>query len=137
MHVDIGFEQYVKEAGLIMDNLEMSFGKSWSELRNCNDDFKVLVQAGITSIENLSEDQAKKMKSVIDRMKSALSEVTFTFEDVMQDKAEMMGRAFEVDNYARELFSEEVIRGSLFFSLSMILKKIDNQVRERANLGDW
>lgn len=35
------------------------------------------------------------------------------------------------------LFSEEVLRGTLFFSLSMILKKIDPHVRKCAHLGDW
>jgi len=36
-----------------------------------------------------------------------------------------MGGAFNVDNHAKVLFSEEVLRGTLFFSASMILKKID------------
>ena len=36
-----------------------------------------------------------------------------------------------------KLFAEELLRSSLFFSLSMILKKIEPHVRQKANLGDW
>ena len=56
---------------------------------------------------------------------------------MLQPKAEMMGSAFHVDDYSIKLFAEEVLRGSLFFSLSMILKKIDPQIRKQAALGDW
>jgi hypothetical protein len=49
----------------------------------------------------------------------------------------MMGRAFKAADYTVKLFSEDVLRGTLFFSLSMILKKIDPHVRNCANLGDW
>jgi alpha-glucan,water dikinase len=49
----------------------------------------------------------------------------------------MMGRIFKCDDYAIKLFAEEVLRGTLFFSLSMILKKIDPTVRKCAHLGDW
>ena len=48
-----------------------------------------------------------------------------------------MGNAFQVQDYSVKLFSEEVLRGTLFFSLSMILKKIDPYVRKCAHLGDW
>jgi len=48
-----------------------------------------------------------------------------------------MGKTFGVDDYASKLFAEEVLRGTLFFSLSMIIKKIEPFVREKANIGDW
>ena len=49
----------------------------------------------------------------------------------------MMGTHFKADEFAVTLFSEEVLRGTLFFSLSMILKRVDPHVRTCANLGDW
>jgi alpha-glucan, water dikinase len=49
----------------------------------------------------------------------------------------MFGKAFGLEEYAFKIFAEELIRGSLFFSMSMILKKIDPYVRKCANLGDW
>lgn len=48
-----------------------------------------------------------------------------------------MARHFKAQDYAVTLFSEEALRGTLFFSLSMILKKIDPHVRNCAHLGDW
>ena len=85
MHVDLGFEQYVHEAGIIMDNLVLSYGKSWSELQNIASDFNSLVQDELNDNPewSLSEDTARKMKSVVDRMKGALAEVNTTIEDVM------------------------------------------------------
>lgn len=48
-----------------------------------------------------------------------------------------MGKAFGLEEYAYKIFAEELIRGTVFFSLSMILKKIDPYVRKCADLGDW
>jgi alpha-glucan,water dikinase len=56
---------------------------------------------------------------------------------VMQSKAELLGKEFGVPEYAYKIFAEELIRGTLFFSLSMILKKIDPLIRKWAHLGDW
>jgi alpha-glucan,water dikinase len=48
-----------------------------------------------------------------------------------------LGTEFKAADYTVNLFSEELIRGSLFFTLSMVVKKIDSQIRQLANLGDW
>ena len=48
-----------------------------------------------------------------------------------------MGKAFGADEFSIKFFSEEVLRGSLFFSLSMILKKIIPHIRNYAHFGDW
>ena len=77
------------------------------------------------------------MKSVIDRVKQAMGEVNDVMMEVFQSKAEMMGSAFGAEEHARKLFAEELLRGTLFFSLSMITKKIDPYVRKAAQLGNW
>ena len=124
MHVDIGFEGYVREVGLILNHLCLTY--QWSELKYCRDDWEILVRV---MARDLHEDNARKVKSVIDRVKQALGEVNDQFAEGMQSKAELMGRAFGADDFAVNLFAEEVLRGTLFFSLSMILKKIDPHVR--------
>ena len=48
-----------------------------------------------------------------------------------------MGKEFQLSEQSIKTFSEEVTRGTLFFSLSMILKKIDPKIRESAHLGNW
>ena len=49
----------------------------------------------------------------------------------------LLGKRFKVEEYTMRLFSEELLRGSLFFSISMILKKTEPKLRETAKLGDW
>jgi len=138
MHLDLGFEAYVREVTIILDNLVLSYGGNWNELKYCREDWQVLVLQEVSKQSGgLKEDSARKVKSVIDRLKSALAEVNEVIDQVMQVKAELLGGAFKVDDFALKLFSEEVLRGTLFFSLSMILKKVDPHVRKCAHLGDW
>lgn len=132
MHIDIGFENYVHEVSIILNNLALSY--QWDELKYCRDDWNVLVQM---LAKSMNEDNARKVKSVIDRLKQLLAEVNEVIEKTYQSKAEMMGNYFKCDDFAVKLFSEELLRGTLFFSLSMILKKIDPYVRKIAHLGDW
>lgn len=72
MHIDIGFEAYVREVGIILGNLVMSF--QWSELAFCKDDWEKLVMP--LARGEVSEDNARKFKSVMDRLKQSLGEVT-------------------------------------------------------------
>ena len=132
MHIDIGFNAYIKEISNILNNLCLSY--RWNELKVCRDDWDMLVRV---MSNDMKEDNARKIKSVIDRVKQALGEVNDTLMGLMQSKAEMMGSAFGVDEYAKKLFTEELLRGTLFFSLSMILKKVDVHVRKGAALSDW
>ena len=132
MHIDIGYEGYIHEVLLILKHLNLSY--RWAELGYLKDDWNNIV-VGVG--KNLTEDNARRVKSVIDRVKSALAEVNEVIETVMQRKAEVMGHAFGAADWSVKLFAEEALRGTLFFSLSMILKKIDPFVRQCAHLGDW
>jgi alpha-glucan, water dikinase len=66
-----------------------------------------------------------------------LGEVNDTYADVIQTKAELLGSKFGVKDWTMKLFGEECLRSSLFFSLSVVLRKIEPDVRKVANLGDW
>jgi hypothetical protein len=66
-----------------------------------------------------------------------LGEVNDTYQAHIQPIASLLGKRFQVEEYTERLFSEEMLRGSLFFSLSMILKKTEPKLREKARLGDW
>ena len=84
-----------------------------------------------------NQENARKVKSIMDRLRQMLGEVNDTYAEQIQTKATLLGNKFEVDGYTNKLFAEELLRGSLFFSLSMILKKVEPHVRGKANLGDW
>jgi hypothetical protein len=100
MHIDIGFEAYIREASIILSNLVLSF--QWSELNYCKEDWDNLVHS---LAKNLTEDNARKLKSVIDRCKQAIGEVNDNYNGVFQSKAEFMGKEFGVDEFAYKLFS--------------------------------
>ena len=85
----------------------------------------------------MNEENARKLKSVTDRVKQSLGEITDQIEHVLQSKGEMLGKEFKLSEHAYKIFSEEILRGTLFFSLSMTLRKIDPKVREIAHLGNW
>lgn len=115
----------MREAAIILSNLTLSY--QWNELNFCKEDWDKVVQPFCKMI---NEDNARKLKSVVDRVKQSLGEVNDQFAAVIQSKAEMLGKAFGVEQNFYKIFSEELIRGTLFFSLSMILKKIDPYIRQ-------
>lgn len=70
MHIDIGFESYLRECSLLLANLSMSF--EWNEIKVLKEDWDKIV---FDCSKNLNLDNARKLKSVIDRAKQALGEV--------------------------------------------------------------
>lgn len=75
IHIDIGFDAFVREASIILCNLSLSY--QWSELAVCKDDWEKLVQP--LSKGQMNEENARKVKSVTDRIKQSLGEVTDQF----------------------------------------------------------
>jgi hypothetical protein len=65
MHLDLGFENYLRETTIILSNLILSY--PWLELTYCKEDWEKLV-ASITKSQ-LQEDTARRIKSVVDRLK--------------------------------------------------------------------
>lgn len=125
MHIDIGFEQYVRQVGILLANLGMS--SRWEEVHRCHQDWKDLA---VELCRNLhSQDAARKVKSVMDRIRQMMGEVNDVYATQVQTKAELLGGRFQVAEYTRKLFAEELLRSSLFFSLSMIMKKTEPVVR--------
>jgi len=113
MHIDIGFETYIREAAIFLSNLCLSY--RWDELQACMEDWDHMVQH---IAKDLHEDNARKLKSVVDRVKQSLGEVNDSFMGTIQPKAELLGREFGVADYTVKVFAEEMIRGTLFFTLS-------------------
>ena len=92
-------------------------------------------KTSVTKLE-LSVNDARRMKSCLDRLKVTLAEIGESFGE-LQPKAYSLGEQLNIEKWAMDLFSEEVVRGTLFSSLSNIMKKLDKEVRESAQLGDW
>ena len=78
MHIDIGFEPYLREVSIILANLSMSY--EWQEIKYLKEDWENLV---LPLSKDMSEDNARKVRSVLDRAKSGLGEVNDTFMNVI------------------------------------------------------
>lgn len=79
MHIDLNFSVYLQEISIILNHLCLSY--QWVELQYCRDDWNQLV---LPLSQSLTEDNARKIKSVIDRLKVALGEVNDTYTDLLQ-----------------------------------------------------
>jgi alpha-glucan,water dikinase len=86
---------------------------------------------------NASADWALRVKSVTDRVGRVIGEWSNQLYEMLQPKAEFMGKAFDVEHWTIPLFSEEVIRGSPPFVLSLLLRRLDPLLRAQAGLGGW
>jgi alpha-glucan,water dikinase len=78
-----------------------------------------------------------KTKSITDRVGRLLGHVIDYYNNIFGPRARTFGIGSGVDLKNVDIFTEEEIRGSIFFALSMILKKIEPILRNKANLGPW
>ncbi|XP_020251557.1 alpha-glucan water dikinase, chloroplastic-like [Asparagus officinalis] len=76
-------------------------------------------------------------KSFLDRTRLALSSNAELYHQVLQPSAEYLGMLLGVDQWAVNIFTEEIIRGGSAASLSALLNRLDPVLRKEANLGSW
>ena len=87
--------------------------------------------------DRFSPDWALHAKAALDRLRRSIEAGIDQTYQLLQPKAESLGRALNADAWAVQLFSEGVARGQLVFVLSMLLHHLDPILRQRAHLGDW
>ncbi|CAN1187423.1 Alpha-glucan water dikinase, chloroplastic [Linum perenne] len=76
-------------------------------------------------------------KSILDRTRLALFGKAEWYLQILQPSAEYLGSLLGVDQWAVNIFTEEVIRGGSAASLSSLLNRLDPVLRKTANLGSW
>ncbi|EEF34459.1 alpha-glucan water dikinase, chloroplastic [Ricinus communis] len=84
-----------------------------------------------------SDQWALYAKSVLDRTRLALSSKAEWYQQVLQPSAEYLGSLLGVDQWAVNIFTEEIIRAGSAASLSSLLNRLDPILRKTANLGSW
>ena len=133
IHIKIDFPRYIEEITLVLRNIKVSY-PNFSEFSLCYGDW-------VNIVEKLKNDGSKdatlKIKSVCSRLNRLLAGVIDYYNKYFDPRARFFGKECGVSNYYTDLFAEELIRGSIFFALSMLLKKIEPTIRQRAQLGDW
>ena len=133
IHIKLDYKSYINEISLVLRNIKISYPK-YKEFILCYEDWKNIV-------EPLSNDQSKdaslKVKSVVSRLNRLLTTVIDYYNNHYDAKGKYFGKECNCDDFAVQMFSEELIRGSIFFALSMLLKKIEPIIRQNAKLGEW
>jgi alpha-glucan,water dikinase len=136
IHINLDFEHYISEVTAISKNIYYSY--NFREIRLCLEDWTSIcenLKQNISKNTDYSGKAALKIKSVSDRMSRTLSHIVDYFNTYYEPKAKYLGNSFHAEKFLNDIFTEETVRGSIFFTLSMILKKIEPILRKVANLG--
>ncbi|MBN2712255.1 MAG: hypothetical protein JXR97_07430, partial [Planctomycetes bacterium] len=91
----------------------------------------------ISAMRSESADWALQAKSVTDRLGRLIQSYSDELYAAMQSKAEYLGRECGVEEWAIQIFSEEIIRGTATFGLAQLLRHLDPRLREQAGLRGW
>ncbi|KAL5225848.1 hypothetical protein ABZP36_012487 [Zizania latifolia] len=76
-------------------------------------------------------------KAFLDRTRLALASKGEQYYNLMQPSAEYLGLLLNIDQWAVNIFTEEIIRGGSAATLSALLNRIDPILRNVAQLGSW
>ncbi|KAG9160561.1 hypothetical protein Leryth_020717 [Lithospermum erythrorhizon] len=117
---------------LILENLALSWNNN-EDLIYC---LKGWDQA-LTMSKNREKDWALLAKSILDRTRLALASKAEAYHKLLQPTAEHLGSQLGVEQWAVDIFTEEIIRAGSAASLSSLLNRLDPILRKTANLGSW
>ncbi|MBA0607520.1 hypothetical protein Godav_019808, partial [Gossypium davidsonii] len=91
----------------------------------------------ISMCKSKSAHWALYAKSVLDRTRLALASKAETYQRILQPSAEYLGSLLGVDQWAINIFTEEIIRAGSAATLSSLINRLDPILRETAHLGSW
>jgi alpha-glucan,water dikinase len=126
----LGREELAELVQAVLRHLCLSVGSA--ELAICAEHWSALL-----ALPREGRDWALHARSVAERAGRWVQEFTSALYQRLQPKAEALGAAFHAESWTITLFSEEVIRGSPAFLLSLLLRPLDSRLREQAGLGGW
>ncbi|CAN0893175.1 Alpha-glucan water dikinase, chloroplastic [Linum grandiflorum] len=129
---DAGPEKIMYFISLVVENLALSSDDN-EDLIYC---LKGWNQA-IKMSNSRNNSWALYAKSILDRTRLALAGKAESYQDILQPSAEYLGSLLGVDQWAVDIFTEEVIRGGSAAALSSLLNRLDPVLRKTANLGSW
>ncbi|KAL3680910.1 hypothetical protein R1sor_023866 [Riccia sorocarpa] len=117
---------------LVVENLALSSSNN-EELVYCLKDWYVTQDL----IKSKAPMWALRTKAVLDRTRLALQDKAEYYQHLLQPTAEYLGTLLGVEDWAMEIFTEEMIRAGSAASLSLILNRLDPVIRKEANMGSW
>ncbi len=123
-------EQLIELIGLILENLIITHEDE--SLAACFQHWQRLRKS-----TRINRDWILHARSVLDRITKALGGFIDYYHTLLQAKAEHLGNAFQAEEWTIELFTQEVVRGSSAYVLSLLLRRIEPILRAAADLGSW
>ncbi|XP_038694729.1 alpha-glucan water dikinase, chloroplastic-like isoform X4 [Tripterygium wilfordii] len=117
---------------MVLENLALS--------SDDNEDLVYCLQGwnhALSLCKSKSNNWALYTKSVLDRTRLALASKAESYQQVLQPSAEYLGSLLGVDQWAVNIFTEEIIRAGSAASLSSLLNRLDPVLRKIASLGSW
>jgi len=82
-------------------------------------------------------ESALLLKAMCDRLSRVVGEQVDMFQTHIGPKACHLGSAVGVPQQVLDIFVDEVLRGSALFSVSLVLKRMEPQLRTLAHLPPW
>ncbi|PPR85330.1 hypothetical protein GOBAR_AA35364 [Gossypium barbadense] len=129
---NVGPEKIMYFITLVLENLALS--------SDDNEDLIYCLKGwhhAISMCNSQSAHWALYAKSVLDRTRLGLSSKAEWYQRILQPSAEYLGSLLEVDPWAINIFTEEVIRAGSAATLSSLINRLDPVLRETAHLGSW
>lgn len=80
---------------------------------------------------------AKMLKAASDRVLRLLGSYVDEHNTDLTPKASHIGNSCNIDHGTVDLFTEESVRGSLMFAVSLVCKKLDAHLRRATGLSTW
>ncbi|XP_057948829.1 alpha-glucan water dikinase, chloroplastic [Malania oleifera] len=127
-----GPEKIMHFIALVLENLALS--------SDDNEDFIYCLKGWNHTLgmsKSRDDHWALYAKSVLDRTRLALASKAEWYHQILQPSAEHLGLQLGVDQWAVNIFTEEIIRAGSAASLSSLLNRLDPVLRQTANLGSW
>ncbi|KAL3630994.1 hypothetical protein CASFOL_023978 [Castilleja foliolosa] len=91
----------------------------------------------LSMLKSRDDHWALFAKSVLDRTRLSLASKAESYHHLLQPSAEYLGARLGVDQWAVNIFTEEITRAGSAASLSSLLNRLDPVLRQTANLGSW
>ncbi|MCO5597363.1 hypothetical protein L7F22_051439 [Adiantum nelumboides] len=117
---------------MVLENLSLSTGNN-QELIYCLKEWSSVHEACVKDHTNWP----LRAKAVLDRTRLVLADKADEYLKRLQPSAEYLGNLLGVEQWAIDIFTEEIIRSGSAASLSQLLNRIDPVLRAAANLGNW
>ena len=130
IHSGFSGEQLFDLIQRVLENLRVLSDSA--ELAQCHREWQRL-----PSQNRFTPDWSLHAKAALDRLGRAIADGIDRSYQELQPRAEKLGQAFNADEWAVKLFSEEVVRGQPAFVLSLLIRHLDPILRKSAKLGDW